>query len=84
MSSAISCEISFLTFSQFAEAVILNMEEMHAESNKRAPLICFLSMGSDPTENIMLLAKKLNYREYHLTHYQTTNFGLFQTERICR
>jgi len=47
---------------QFAEAVILNMEDMHKESNKRTPLICFLTMGSDPTENIMLLAKKLNIR----------------------
>ena len=40
---------------------MLNMEAMHAESNNRTPLICFLSMGSDPTENIMSLAKKLNY-----------------------
>ncbi|XP_052807224.1 dynein axonemal heavy chain 5-like isoform X2 [Mya arenaria] len=45
---------------RFAEAVILNMETMHAESTTRTPLICFLTMGSDPTENIMLLAKKLN------------------------
>ncbi|XP_053396215.1 dynein axonemal heavy chain 5-like isoform X3 [Mercenaria mercenaria] len=46
---------------RYAEAVILNMETMHQESTKRTPLICFLSMGSDPTENIMLLAKKLNF-----------------------
>ena len=46
---------------RFAEGVILNMDEMWAESNTRVPLVCFLSMGSDPTENIMLLAKKNNF-----------------------
>ncbi|KAK3576985.1 hypothetical protein CHS0354_005992 [Potamilus streckersoni] len=45
---------------RYAEGVILNMETMHTESNKRVPMICFLSMGSDPTENIMVLAKKMN------------------------
>ena len=45
---------------QFAEGVILNMDSMCVESNKRTPLVCFLSMGSDPTENIMALAKRKN------------------------
>ena len=36
------------------------METLVEESDKRVPLICFLSMGSDPTENIMALAKKMN------------------------
>jgi len=31
---------------------------MHAESTERTPFICILSMGSDPTELIMGLAKK--------------------------
>ncbi|XP_061094941.1 dynein axonemal heavy chain 5 [Conger conger] len=43
--------------SRYAEGVILDMEAMLAESDKRTPLICFLSMGSDPTENIERLAK---------------------------
>jgi dynein heavy chain len=43
----------------YAEGLILNMESMWQESEKRVPLICFLSMGSDPTDNIMGLAKKL-------------------------
>ena len=43
---------------QFAESVILNMEEMWAESTIRTPMVCFLTMGSDPTENIMALGKK--------------------------
>ena len=40
------------------------MEGMVEESDKRVPLICFLSMGSDPTENIMSLAKKMNISKY--------------------
>ena len=33
------------------------MEQMWEESDNRAPMICFLSMGSDPTDNIERLAK---------------------------
>ena len=44
---------------RYAEGVILDLEAMCAESNTRTPLICFLSMGSDPTNNIEGLAKKL-------------------------
>ncbi|KAK3097645.1 hypothetical protein FSP39_011696 [Pinctada imbricata] len=43
---------------RFAESVILNMEEMWSESTIRTPMVCFLTMGSDPTENIMALGKK--------------------------
>lgn len=44
----------------YAEGIILSLESMLQESDKRTPLICFLSMGSDPTDNIMNFAKKLN------------------------
>ncbi|KAI9544461.1 hypothetical protein NQZ68_001334 [Dissostichus eleginoides] len=44
---------------RFAEPVILNLHNTWEESNPRTPLICFLSMGSDPTEQIEALAKKL-------------------------
>ena len=44
---------------RYAEGVILDLEAMWAESTPRTPLICFLSMGSDPTNNIEALAKKL-------------------------
>ena len=44
----------------YAEGIILNLETMLQESDKRTPLICFLSMGSDPTDNIMNFAKKQN------------------------
>jgi hypothetical protein len=42
---------------QYAEGVILDMEAMWLESEPKAPMICFLSMGSDPTENIERLAR---------------------------
>lgn len=32
---------------------------MHSESRPNTPMICFLSMGSDPTPSIEQLAKKL-------------------------
>ena len=44
---------------QYAEGVILDLEKTWEESDIRTPLICFLSMGSDPTNNIEALAKKL-------------------------
>ncbi|CAG5121316.1 unnamed protein product, partial [Candidula unifasciata] len=46
---------------EFAEGVILNLEAMWEESTCRSPLICFLSMGSDPTENIERLAKQKGF-----------------------
>ncbi|XP_070701078.1 dynein axonemal heavy chain 8-like [Pempheris klunzingeri] len=45
---------------KFAEPVILNLHSTWEESDPRTPLICFLSMGSDPTEQIEALAKRLN------------------------
>lgn len=43
---------------KFAEPVVLNYEAMLEESRPLTPLICFLSMGSDPTPSIEALAKK--------------------------
>ena len=43
---------------KYAEPVILNLRETWLESEPRTPLICFLSMGSDPTNQIEDLAKK--------------------------
>uniref|UniRef100_A0A8C6IVA1 Uncharacterized protein n=1 Tax=Melopsittacus undulatus TaxID=13146 RepID=A0A8C6IVA1_MELUD len=37
---------------KYAEGFILDMEAMWTESDCRTPLTCFLSVGSDPTENI--------------------------------
>lgn len=44
---------------RYAEGVILDLEETWKESNPRTPLICFLSMGSDPTDSIIALGKRL-------------------------
>lgn len=44
---------------KYAEGVILDLEKMWEESDKTTPLICFLSMGADPTSNIEALSKKL-------------------------
>ncbi|XP_071945990.1 dynein axonemal heavy chain 8-like [Antedon mediterranea] len=44
---------------RYADPVILDLEKTWEESDVRTPLICFLSMGSDPTNQIEGLAKKL-------------------------
>ncbi len=43
---------------KYAEGVILDVEAMWHESKIRVPMICLLSMGSDPTMTIDGLAKK--------------------------
>jgi dynein heavy chain len=48
---------------KYAEGVILNIEEMWKESNVRVPMVCFLSMGSDPTNDIDQLSRKHNLSE---------------------
>ncbi|KAJ8919734.1 hypothetical protein NQ315_006262 [Exocentrus adspersus] len=47
---------------KFAEPVILNMEILYNESRPLTPMICFLSIGSDPTPYIEQLAKRLEFR----------------------
>ncbi|KAK9298339.1 hypothetical protein QLX08_008257 [Tetragonisca angustula] len=44
---------------KYAEPVITLLDVMLAESRPDTPMICFLSMGSDPTHSIEHLAKKL-------------------------
>ncbi|KAG9275828.1 dynein heavy chain 5, axonemal-like [Astyanax mexicanus] len=46
---------------RYAEGVILDMDSMCTENDKRTPMTCFLSMGSDPTENIERLAKSKGF-----------------------
>ena len=50
---------------KYAEGIILNIEQMWEESNIRVPMICFLSMGSDPTNNIEALSKKHGLSKLH-------------------
>ena len=54
------CSIDIFVLFQYAEGVILNMEGMWEESDVRTPMICLLSMGSDPTSSIEALAKRKN------------------------
>ena len=44
---------------QYAEGVILDIHGMWEEANSRVPMIGLLSLGSDPTNNIDTLSKKL-------------------------
>ncbi|KAH0618009.1 hypothetical protein JD844_016916 [Phrynosoma platyrhinos] len=44
---------------KYVEGVILDLEKTWEESDPRTPLICFLSMGSDPTDSIIALGKRL-------------------------
>uniref|UniRef100_H2ZG63 Uncharacterized protein n=1 Tax=Ciona savignyi TaxID=51511 RepID=H2ZG63_CIOSA len=44
---------------RYADGVTLNLEQMYEESDSHTPMICLLSMGSDPTDQIERLAKKL-------------------------
>jgi len=49
---------------RYTESVILDIEEMLMESSPRTPFICLLSMGSDPTNNIEALAKKIGIGKF--------------------
>ncbi|XP_056221074.1 dynein axonemal heavy chain 8 [Seriola aureovittata] len=42
---------------RYAEGLVLDLDAMLTESDTRTPMVCLLSMGSDPTENIERLAK---------------------------
>lgn len=44
---------------KYAEPVITLLDVMYSESRPNTPLVCFLSMGSDPTPSIEQLAKKM-------------------------
>jgi dynein heavy chain, axonemal len=43
---------------RYAERLILDLRSICEESDVRTPMICLLSMGSDPTAMIEDLAKK--------------------------
>ncbi|XP_076759064.1 dynein heavy chain 8, axonemal kl-3 [Xylocopa sonorina] len=44
---------------RYSEPVITLLDVMHSESRPDTPMICFLSMGSDPTPSIEQLAKRM-------------------------
>ncbi|KAL3274756.1 hypothetical protein HHI36_019542 [Cryptolaemus montrouzieri] len=47
---------------KFAEPMLLNFEAMYFESRALTPMICFLSIGSDPTPYIEQLAKRQEFK----------------------
>ncbi|XP_068088806.1 dynein axonemal heavy chain 8 [Hyperolius riggenbachi] len=49
---------------RYTEPVLLNLERTWEESDRRTPLICFLSVGSDPSNQIEGLARRLKF-EFH-------------------
>lgn len=53
---------------QYAEGLVLDLDAMWAESDNRTPMVCLLSMGSDPTENIERLAKTKVREQDEQTH----------------
>jgi len=63
---------------------VLDMDAMWAESDSRTPMICFLSMGSDPTDNIERLAKSKGIRTYihDITLFFFFSFSLSFLEKI--
>lgn len=44
---------------------------MWAESDCRTPMVCFLSMGSDPTDGVERLAKSKGIRKF-FEHFAST------------
>lgn len=48
---------------EYGEGLILNLETTWEESEPRTPLICILSIGSDPFGQIAALAKAKEIRE---------------------
>ena len=43
---------------KYVDGVVLDLDKLLDESGPRSPMVCFLSMGSDPTNDIMHLAKR--------------------------
>lgn len=49
---------------EYSETHILDLEQTWEESEPRTPLVCILSIGSDPTNQIIALAKLKNIRKF--------------------
>lgn len=52
---------------QYVETVMFDIEEMFNESRSTTPLICFLSMGSDPSNLIENTAKRMEISFYSIS-----------------
>lgn len=54
---------------EYGEGCILNLEATWDESEPRTPLICILSIGSDPSAQICALAKAKEIGNLKLSFY---------------
>lgn len=52
---------------EYSETHILDLELTWEESEPRTPLVCILSIGSDPTNQIIALAKLKNICKFLIT-----------------
>eukprot|EP01028_Stygiella_incarcerata_P006636 TRINITY_DN270_c0_g1_i1.p1 TRINITY_DN270_c0_g1~~TRINITY_DN270_c0_g1_i1.p1 ORF type:complete len:4523 (-),score=1222.92 TRINITY_DN270_c0_g1_i1:192-13760(-) len=78
-SIAASDFISVTLGSRFVESVPLNLEDIWEESTATTPLVCLLSLGSDPTSLIESLAKKV-----HKAPVRSISMGQGQEEAAQR
>lgn len=69
---------------RYAEGVILNLEATWEESDIHTPLICFLSMGSDPTGSIESLAKRKGFgKSFYSVSLSFWRFSYQKWRPIC-
>lgn len=54
---------------EYGEMQILDLEVTWSESEPRTPLVCILSIGSDPTSQIATLAKNKNIGKLIIKKY---------------
>ena len=50
--------------SKFIEHMSLNLDELINESDAKTPIMCLLSTGTDPSDNILILAKQRDKGNY--------------------
>ena len=60
---------------RYAEGVLLDLEKMWEESTVRVPMIGLLSMGSDPTNAIDALCKKMGLGKILRSHDPLCHHG---------
>lgn len=68
---------------RYGEACILDLEATWAESEPRTPLVCILSVGSDPSPQIWNLAKAKDLRKF-LHIFVTSVFNFAMNDKILK
>ncbi|XP_013102946.2 dynein axonemal heavy chain 8 [Stomoxys calcitrans] len=68
---------------RFAEPVVLNFDNLLVESKPLMPIVCFLSMGSDPSSNIEALAKKNELKCYPISMGQGQEIHARKLVTMC-